>query len=312
VLVALAAHPARASAQQTGALFLLLPSGGRATGMGDAVTADTLGIESHWWNPAGLARQGSTELLAQGWRNFVYTTTAIGFAKPSKRIGTIAASITFMDLGSQPAIDNNQVETGQFFFRNWIAAASYATTVGSRLDVGLTYRFFQTRIDCSGVCEIPLSSSSSSAVDAGLRYTLPTKLPVSLGASVVNIGPAFQVNDEAQADPLPTAVQLGVTAEVPAVHRRAADLRLRIGADVRSQLSGNGLGAAVRTGGELRWQERAFLRLGYGYQQGAGGAPTIGIGVKVERLILDLSVRQDAVARATGQPTTFISLRFVR
>ncbi|MCU0649292.1 MAG: PorV/PorQ family protein [Gemmatimonadaceae bacterium] len=307
-----ASRGVQAQVGSTGALFLLQPSGGRGTGMGDAVVADTLGIESHWWNPAGLARQSKTEVMAQGWRNFFFTTTAVGIAKPSKRIGTVAASLTFMDLGTQPSVDDAGNEQGQLFFRNWIAAASYATTVARRVDVGLTYRFFQTRIDCSGACVVPVSSSSSSAVDVGVRYTTSTTLPIALGASVINIGPSFQVNDQEQSDPLPTAFDAGATVGVPAVTRRAKDLRLRIGTSVRVPVASEGLGVSLRTGGELLWQDRASLRLGYTYQRGAGGAPTVGFGVKVERLILDFSVRQDAVARATSQPTTFVSLRFVR
>ena len=47
------------SAQQSSeALFLLLPVGAQAVGMGQAVVAQRGGSEEVWWNPSAIAGEG--------------------------------------------------------------------------------------------------------------------------------------------------------------------------------------------------------------------------------------------------------------
>lgn len=297
----------------TGALFLLLPTGGRSVGLGQAVVADTLGSESLWWNPAGLARLTATEVGVQGARNVgqVYTGSAITWARPSARLGTIAVGVNLLDAGATPLTNNQGVELGEIALRNWQLAASYATTVAKRLDVGLTYKFLQTRFDCSGLCSnVSVYRSSTSVVDVGLRAQLPTRTAISLGAAVRNIGPRFQINDREQADPMPTAVQVGVTInEVPAIRRRSRDLALRLSTDVLYDINAENAPFSLRAGTELQWRGRVFVRGGW-MLQSSGGGPAIGIGAKIDRLIFDVGTRFDDLSVTSGQAPTFVSLRF--
>lgn len=291
-----------------GALFLLNPIGGRAVGMGQAVVSDTLGSESMWWNPGALARLSKTDLTLQGSRDFVNTGTAITFARPSARLGTVGVGIVLFDAGTQPLTSPTGVELGEIAFRNWILAASYATTVGRRAEVGLTYKFFQTRFDCQGICDIPVSRSGSSAVDVGARVTLPTASPIALGIAVRNIGPSFQVNDRAQADPIPLAVQAGLSTEIRAVARRSEGVRLRVSSDLFTVPTDRAV--SWRTGAELGYRDRVAVRGGWSVQSGVGGGPSLGVSGKVDRLVFDLGLILSGLSVDQGQSPAYVSLRF--
>jgi hypothetical protein len=306
--------PALLGAQSTsGALFLLLPTGGRSVGLGQAVVADTLGSEAIWWNPAALARLTTTEIGVQGSRNVgqIYTGSAITWARPSARLGTIAFGVNLLDAGATPLTNDQGLELGEIALRNWILAASYATTFAKRFDAGLTYKFVQTRFDCSGLCSgVAVYQSSTSVVDVGGRAQLSGKIPVSLGASVRNIGPRFQINDREQADPMPTALQVGVTVEeIPAIRRRSPELSLRTSTDLFYDIRGGDGAISLRAGTELGWRGRVFVRGGW-MVQANGGGPSIGIGAKIERLIFDVGTRFDGLSVTTGQAPTFVTLRF--
>src|SRR5918993_2905866 len=106
----LAAPGERALAQsapaQDGALFLLLPVGARAVGMGQAVVADqAAGSEAIWWNPAGLARAEKREAAIHHSQSGIGTGDAVTVLVPSSLLGVLAASVDILNYGSQDVTD---------------------------------------------------------------------------------------------------------------------------------------------------------------------------------------------------------------
>src|SRR5215210_1298950 len=89
-----AARPSRAQGApaEEGALFLLVPVGARAVGMGQAVTAAEDGSEAVWWNPAGLARLEKREAAIHHQRGLGHTADAISIIVPSSLLGVIGLS----------------------------------------------------------------------------------------------------------------------------------------------------------------------------------------------------------------------------
>jgi hypothetical protein len=74
---------------QEGALFLLLPVGARAVGLGQAVVADQQGgSESVWWNPAGLARADKGEAAIHHSQSVIGTGDAVTVLVPSAEMWT--------------------------------------------------------------------------------------------------------------------------------------------------------------------------------------------------------------------------------
>ena len=307
---ALVVGAAREASAQNGGLFLLVPFGARAVGQGEAVVADsTLGAEGMWWNAAALARLPKREVAIHHSQTVIATSDMLTFAVPSKVLGTVAASVYMVNYGDQQATDSQTgTPIGTITNRNYQLAVSYATPVGSRFAAGLTYKFVMLRFQCSGICgAIPVISGSTSALDLGAQYVLPTTLPITLAGSVRNLGPALQVKDAEQADPLPRIIQVGARARIPVRSLAEAKATLDVSADV---LSASALGgAAGAIGASVGFREQAFLRAGYKFQQGQGAGPSVGFGFQRGAVGVDISRRFDALSAQLGEPPTYVSLR---
>jgi hypothetical protein len=310
VVLAFSVSAASQARAQNGGLFLLVPFGAHAVALGEAVVADsTLGTEAMWWNAAALARIGKKELAVHHSQTLIATSDMLTFALPSRVLGTIAASAYLVNYGDQAATDPvNGTEIGTITNRNYQLALSYATPVGKRLSAGVTYKFIMLRFQCTGICgNVPVISGSTSALDLGAQYVLPTTLPVTIGASVRNIGPALQVKDAEQADPLPRIIQVGGKARVPVQSLTDAGASLDVTLDVQSAAALNG--AAGGLGVVLGYRDVAFLRGGYKLQPGDAKGPSIGFGFQRGGFALDLARRFDAASAQLGEPPTYISLR---
>jgi hypothetical protein len=214
-----------------------------------------------------------------------------------------------VNYGDQAATDPvSGTEIGTITNRNYQLALSYATPVGKRLSAGLTYKFIMLRFQCTGICgNVPIISGSTSALDLGAQYVLPTTLPVTIGASVRNLGPALQVKDAEQADPLPRVFQVGGMVRVPVPSLAAAGASLDVTVDVQRAAALNG--AAGGLGVVLGYRDVAFLRGGYKVQPGDAKGPSIGVGFQRGGVALDLARRFDAASAQLGEPPTYISLR---
>src|SRR3982751_4209362 len=133
-------------------LFLLLPTGAQAVGMGQAMVAAKPGSEGIWWNPASLAGQEKRELAIHYSSTISGTGDAFSFVVPSRRYGTTALTLSVLDLGEQELTDDNNQVIGLALPRDVVVAGTYATQVTKRLDIGLNYKIIQIRVDCSGIC----------------------------------------------------------------------------------------------------------------------------------------------------------------
>lgn len=301
---------APAATAQNGGLFLLVPFGARAVGQGEAVVADTtLGTEGMWWNAAALSRLPKREVAIHHSQTVIATSDMLTYAMPSKVLGTLAASAYLVNYGDQQATDGQTgTPVGTITNRNYQLALSYATPLGKRFNAGLTYKFIMLRFQCSGVCgAIPVISGSTSALDLGAQYTLPTTMPITIGAAVRNLGPALQVKDAEQADPLPRVVQVGARARIPVKSLDEAKATLDVSADL---LTASALGgSAGALGVSLGYKEQAFLRGGYKLQRGQGAGPSVGFGFQRGGFGVDIARRFDALSSQLGEPPTYVSLR---
>jgi hypothetical protein len=294
-----------------GALDLIAPIGARATGMGTAFVAEE-GSEAIWWNPAGIARLARSEFAIDHSENFFVKDDAISFIAAIHRLGAAGLTARYFNYGVQPVIDLVGNQTGELLTRSIALGASFATTFGSRLNGGVTYRLYQYRNDCSGLCENEvIGSSTTSAVDVGVQLTPLPKRPLRLGAEVRNLGLRLQVKDKPQADALPTRVHLGGSYD-PSFRGMSPDLKLRTTAEVVTAL--DFANSAVHVGGQASYAAGAatlIVRGGYAWQQGGGitSGPSLGLGLASRRVQLDLARVFEDVSSSLGKPPTYISIR---
>src|SRR3954469_7978221 len=105
-----AAALGRAALAQTptgseGSLFLLLPTGAQAVGMGQTMVAAKPGSEGIWWNPASIAGGDKRELAIHHSTTVAGVGDALSFVMPTKAHGTGALSINILNIGEQQVTD---------------------------------------------------------------------------------------------------------------------------------------------------------------------------------------------------------------
>ncbi len=298
-------------AQAAGAAFLMQPVGARSVGTGAAAVADTLGPDGAWWNPAALGAMKRTELSLNGSQTFEGNSAGLSIARPSRVFGTIGLAGTILDYGDQGNTGEVGVDVGTLTIRSSVVMVSYATPIGDRLRLGLSYKYVRLAFTCSGECgDVPQIVGSGSAVDVGAQYEMPTRIPLTVGAAVRHIGPSFQVLDAEQADPLPRTWQVGASARVPVAALDSADTSLDVMADLLGSLAYET--PSARLGMLLTYRRRYSLRGGYTLVEGEGSGPAIGLGAFLsDGMVLDIARRFDSFSAAAGASPTYVSLRFL-
>ncbi len=292
-------------------LFLLLPISARAVGMGQSMMASHGSGDAVWWNPAGIASITRGDASLHHSQSVIGTSEALTVTGASSRFGVAALSANILDFGGEiPAVDNQGNVVGKILPRNIALIGSYARGIGSRVRVGVSYKFVQFRFDCEGLCPaLPTTQSSTRAFDVGTQLRLPTRFPLEVGAAVRNIRGRWGGETGDDGDDLPTRVQLGVAARYVIPKEYAADAELRLSADVIDELPLNR--PLPRVGGEFAWERRAFLRAGYVFASGSteSGGPTLGIGFVARRLVIDFARVFAGLSADAGQAPTYLSLR---
>lgn len=297
-------------------LFLLQPVGARSVGHGETTISDTLlGTEALWWNPAGMARLRNREVAVHSGQASGATTILLAVAAPSKALGTIGAGYYGVTYPDQEQTDDLGNPDGIFTSRYHVLTAAYATPMGKRFSAGVTAKFIFIRIVCGGCIDDSKDQvSKGGAFDFGAQYILPTRLPVTLGGSVRNLGRDLRAIDALQADPLPRIYQFGARSRLPVAALSRRETTLDIMSDVL--ISREAYDApSLRFGAELSYRDTYTLRAGYKNLSEADGAErglTAGVGFKYNSLQLDIARRFDATG-AINESTapTYVSLRFV-
>ncbi len=317
LLVAARAAPAQAQNAAPGiegGAFLLVPVGARAVALGQAATADGGSAEAMFWNPAGLAALTRGELAVFHYDAFFGSGDAVAVAVPSSRLGTFALAaylvnygdlaVTQADLGPQPV--------GEISPRNLALMASYATDVAGGLAVGVTYKLVQFRVDCSGDCSsVPTATGSTNAVDVGLRYVFSSGRPVVVGVSLRNLGFRLQVNNQAQADPLPTRLAVGVSAEVLKPADGVQGFDARVLADVQGAFVGVPLQTVTLVGVETGVGDQFRLRAGYAFLDSDARGPSLGVGVRFGSIAFDLARTFSAADQIGDKPPVQVNFRVI-
>ena len=236
----------------------------------------------------------------------------LSFVYPSRIFGTFALGGNLVNFGDIPATDKGGNDVGILTNRNYLLVASYATPIGKRLSVGLNAKVVLLRTICSG-CEAlyPNIEGSTNALDAGLQYVLPTSLPITIGASLRNIGQPLQVKDAEQADPLARVIQVGARVRLPIAALDSNDTSIDISSDVFSSPAYTG--PSFRLGASLTYSLDYVLRVGYKTPAGASdnqGGFSIGFGLARAGFGLDFARRFDSTSDF-GKAPTYVSLRLL-
>jgi hypothetical protein len=315
-LVAMTLVPCVIRAQaNNGAPDLLFPIGARATAMGQAFVTEQ-GSEAIWWNPAGLARLTKPEFALDEFKTYqIENGIAASLIFPAGAAGVFGFGARLFDFGTTQVVDINNQPEGIAALRSTVFQASYAATLGPRVNAGITFRVYNLGVDCGGICPASLATQSfkTGSFDAGLQYRSSATSPLEFGVLLRNVGPSLQIHDQPQADGLPTRIHVGVVYKPtspswdPALHvRTIVELVSSSGFSTRE----------LHAGGEVSYlsgKTTLLLRAGWMVQQTtdqeSSSTPSIGLGLASGRVQLDLARVFDSFSTGLGVPPTYVSIR---
>jgi hypothetical protein len=305
---------AQNSLAQEGALFLLLPVGARSVGLGQAVVADRPGSEGVWWNPAAIGASTKREAAIHHSQSVAGVGDAVTILVPSSLLGVLALSVNIFDYGEQQSNPDPTVpvEGGTIIPRSFVYAATYATSLGSYVTAGLTYKLIQFRIDCTGPCPDISFSATTSALDLGAQFLISKSVPLVIGVAARNlVGLKLQVNDSDQSDEIPRRLQLGIQYRVDLPQRLAPETAIRLAVDLADEVRVGD--PAPRFGADIAYRDRFHFRAGYAFEasQAEAGGPSIGLGVTAGNLVFDVARVLSGLSADAGKAPTYLSLRFL-
>lgn len=292
-------------------VFLLLPVGAQAVGMGQAFVAAESGSESVWWNPAGLATQKSHELAIHHSQTIAATGDVLAFVIPSKYRGTFAVSLNVLNPGTQEVRDDQNQPIGVILPRDLVFATTYAKTIGAHLNAGVSYKVIQFRVDCSGQCStVGTFVNTSHAADAGLQYRAAAGSPLTLGIAVRNFGGGVKSGQSGAKDALPTRTEAGFLYHIVALDKFLKDTQVNGAGSVVATRGERG--TSFRIGTDVVYQNEVHFRAGYvGDPNNNDSSASLGFGIQSGRLVFDIARSFGGLSADAGQPPTYLSLRYV-
>jgi hypothetical protein len=314
LLVALACATAPAATAQSdpggapeGALFLLLPVGARAVSMGRAMTW-VESPEASFWNPAGLAGVDRSQVLVFRGDHVVGPAHALSVILSRPGLGTLGVSYFLQDAGEIERTDEFGNFEGTTTIRNHLAIVSAATRPVEPISLGLSLKLIRFRLSCRGICTNEGTTATTWAVDAGVQARPFDRF--RLGAMVAHAGPALQVLNEEQSDPLPVRIRLAAAYDVLSAFIDTEDLRGWLALEVQDRLRALGsysyyLGAEV-VAGRI---DALSVRSGYVWSDlPSEDGGRVGLGLRYERF--DLSIAKSLATTPLPEESDAVHVTF--
>jgi len=165
VLAALQAGAQNPNLGTSGAQFLEIPAGARATAIGGAVVANSRDASALFWNPAGIVNVPSADLHLSHttwWASMAITHAAFAFSHES--FGSFGVSVAMLTVEKMEVTTELEPEgTGQFFdARDLMIGVTYARRLTEDFSVGVTAKYVNQRIWSQ--------TASGVAFDVGTQY----------------------------------------------------------------------------------------------------------------------------------------------
>jgi hypothetical protein len=300
-----------------GALFLVFPVGAQAVGMGQTATAAAGRGEAAFWNPAGLATMTDDEFALHSATLVAGRSNVLGAYFPSHGIGVFGGAVYLVDYGDLDRTDQNGNTIARIAPRNFEFLASYATNLTGSFVFGISYKLVQFRVDCSGDCrDFPAGTGATHALDFGGQFSVGSGPggPLRIGIVLRNVGFRLQVQNNAQADELPTRLAVGAQYELRlrpfAGGTGGTDQRfdVKLAADLDSPWGQAGQ-PETRVGVDVGYQKLVRVRAGYAFVQDGLGGPSVGFGIESGSLGVDLARAFLAGSDLQVESPTFFSFR---
>ncbi|HET9440423.1 MAG TPA: hypothetical protein VFO52_09640, partial [Longimicrobiales bacterium] len=133
-------------------------------------------------------------------------------------------------------------------------------------------------------------SGTTHLLDGGVQYR-PARVPrLTLGASLMHLGLALQVNNAAQADPTPARLRVGASYEVGHHLQKDTTTTVWVYGDIVQRIRDPGA-PAINAGVELILNQTIYLRAGHASSANgvASGGTGLGVGLRYQRFTVGVA-----------------------
>jgi hypothetical protein len=232
----------------SGAVFLRVGFGARASAMGEAYTAVAEDASSIYWNPGAMAAVLGTNVTLAHNEYFASVRVEQASVTHETSWGTIGFMFTglYMDEMDRYESTPSSIPLGTFGAYDIAASVAYARYIVPNLAAGIALKPVYQRID-----EL---SASGIAFDVGLYHVAKVR-GLTLAAVAGNVGPPMKFDEEEFA--LPRYLKVGGGYE-----REIAALEGRVLATFDAVFP-NDADASGRVGAEYSYRRMLSLRAGY-------------------------------------------------
>jgi len=297
------------AAQRLGGLEILAIHGGaRAASLAGAVTATGSELDAVVYNPAAAAGAPTTLALSRADAPDLYRHYVFGGGTALRGVGAVAAFARVLAFEAIPLVDENGTSLGEAEPQSIAVGVTVARRLLAALDAGASAKLVSVDLGARR------PGATGSARGAGLAFDLGAivrplgDLPFSVGASILDVGPALDLGGEAE--PLPARLRVGIGLEPLALLRPGVErpVRALLLLDREQGLARGADGTDVRFGAEVRLRDVLAVRGGLGTDSGDTGRlrQVLGLGVAVRRVRLDLAYEVSSSPALSDQ--THVSL----
>ncbi|HVP37169.1 MAG TPA: PorV/PorQ family protein [Terriglobales bacterium] len=274
----------------TGANFLKVGIGARASGMGGAFVGIADDATSIYWNTAGLSQLSQQEVIFvhQKWYqdvNFEY----LGYSLPVASRHTLGLSITYLNLGDFQGYDASDNPISDFSAYGTVLGLAYSYKVSPSVSLGVGLKGIQEKLENE--------KAASFALDFGF---ICRRGKFSIGAAYTNLGTSMKFIQENE--PLPGKFTFGFGYKF-----FQDQLSLAWDFDLPDDNK-----PILKQGIEYGYKESLFLRMGYEYETSAqnleGTGLSLGGGFKFSTWEVDYNYSPNQVLG--GSHRISLSYRF--
>ena len=266
---ALAGRATPLAAQRLGGLEILaVPAGARAASLAGAVTA--AGRELDATAALTISRTDAPDL---------YQHYLFAGATALRGIADVAAFARVLTFEAIPLLDENGTPLGEAAPQSIAVGVTAARRLLSALDAGASIKFVSVDLGAEPPGAASSARGTGFALDFGAVARPFADLPLSVGAAILDVGPALDLGGNA--DPLPTRLRLGIGIEPLALLRPEGEqpVRALLLLDREQGLARSADGAGLHFGAEVRLLEMLAVRGGLGTDGREAGRLRQGFGL---------------------------------
>ena len=310
----------------TAAVFLEIPAGASAVGMGGAFVSLANDASALYWNVGGIStiEKYDLNITNMTWIGDTKYNFA-GLVLPLGEFGTLGLSFTSLSMDDMAVRTVEKPEgTGEFFSAGDISfGVSYARNLTDRFSIGFTLKYIQEKIWHM--------TAQGFGIDAGTLFKTDILGGLTIGASISNFGTSMKLDgrdtryfirvDEGKQgsnDRIPTNIEMD-SWDLPLIFRIGVSdniikndiYRFTVSLDA---IHPNNDYESLNIGGEFAFMEFFMIRGGYNslfLKDGEGGL-SLGVGVNSTMLFSDALFQFDYAFRDFGrlQNVNMFSIEF--